>query len=164
MDRWTKSRFELLTHFRKLPKPGRFRSTGYTETIYTPRQWLRIIIAFFIIYICTEWHEIKLNQASAYFYAINSVNMRRLTEIKHLNIVFPATKNTGAKSYQQNSTKPKNVCPSTFFFWIHDKKLELNNKNILDSIVIRSSINSRMLSNVRFTIKVEFWHKNGIHI
>ena len=34
-----------------------------------------------------------------------------------------------------------------FFGWIRDKKLELNNKNILDSVVIRSSINSRMLDS-----------------
>ena len=33
------------------------------------------------------------------------------------------------------------------FRWIRDKKLDLNNKNILDSIVIRSSINSRMLDS-----------------
>ena len=62
-------------------------------------------------------------------------------EIKHLNIVFPATKYTLSHI---NKTKPKIVCPSTFFFcWIRDKKLELNNKNILDSIVRRSSINSQ---------------------
>ena len=54
--------------------------------------------------------------------------------------------------------------PLLFFCLIRDKKLELNSKNILDSIVTRSSINSQMLSNVRFTIKVEFLHKNGIHI
>ena len=34
--------------------------------------------------------------------------------------------------------------PLLFFV---DKKLELNNKNILDSVVIRSSINSRMLDS-----------------
>ena len=38
--------------------------------------------------------------------------------------------------------------PLLFFGRIRDKKLELNNKNILDGVVIRSSINSRMLSNV----------------
>ena len=37
--------------------------------------------------------------------------------------------------------------PLLFFCWIRDKKLELNNKNILDSVVIRSSINSRMLDS-----------------
>ena len=37
--------------------------------------------------------------------------------------------------------------PLLFFCWIRDKKLELNNKNILDSIIIHSSINSRMVSN-----------------
>ena len=42
------------------------------------------------------------------------------------------------------------------FCWIRYKKLDLNNRNILDSIVIRSSINSRMLWNVRFTTKVAF--------
>ena len=46
-----------------------------------------------------------------------------------------------------NKTKPKNVCPSTCFGWIRDKKLELNNQNILDTIVIRSSINSQMLDS-----------------
>ena len=37
--------------------------------------------------------------------------------------------------------------PLLSFCWIRDKKLELNNKNILDSVVIRSSINSRMLDS-----------------
>ena len=37
--------------------------------------------------------------------------------------------------------------PLLFFGWIRDKKLEINNKNILDSVVIRSSINSRMLDS-----------------
>ena len=40
------------------------------------------------------------------------------------------------------------------------KCVYLNNKNILDSVVIRSSINSRMLSNVRFT-KSNFDTKTG---
>ena len=65
-------------------------------------------------------------------------------EIKYLNIVFPATKYTLSHI---NKTKPKIVCPSTFFCCIRDKKLELNNENILDSIVRRSSINSRMLDS-----------------
>ena len=34
------------------------------------------------------------------------------------------------------------------FCWIRDKKLDLNNKNILDSTVIRSSINGRMLAEL----------------
>ena len=37
--------------------------------------------------------------------------------------------------------------PLLFVGWIRDKKLEINNKNILDSVVIRSSINSRMLDS-----------------
>ena len=45
-----------------------------------------------------------------------------------------------------------------FFGWIRDKKPELNNKNILDSVVIRLSINIRMY--VRFT-KSNFDKKTG---
>ena len=142
------------THFRKLPKPGRFRSTSYK----TPRQWLRIILYFLYSFPLYQVTRDQVELSVSLFFCHKQC---KHAEIKHLNIVFPATKYTLSHI---NKTKPKNVCPSTFFCWIRDKKLDLNNKNILDSIVIRSSINSRMLSNVRFTIKVEFWHKNGIHI
>ena len=52
------------THFRKLPQPGRFRSTSH-KTIYTSRQWLRIFLylLYNFLFICTELHETKLNQA-----------------------------------------------------------------------------------------------------
>ena len=42
---------------------------------------------------------------------------------------------------------PKMSVPLLFVGWIRDKKLEINNKNSLDSVVIRSSINSRMLDS-----------------
>ncbi|CAH3170841.1 unnamed protein product, partial [Porites lobata] len=57
---------------------------------------------------------------------------------------------------------------STFYYpfspipvgFVSCDKLDLKNKNIFDSIVIRFSINSRMLSNVRFT-KSNFDTKTG---
>ena len=112
-------------------------SNSYKK-ISTPSQWLRIFLYLLYNFLLYRVTRAYVEPSVSLFFCHKQC---KYAEIKHLNIVFPATK---YKLSHISKTKSRNVCPSTFFCWICGKKLELNNKNILDSSVIRSSINSRI--------------------